>query len=316
MKLGVLILRNSKPSELDKFKDRYEVIYCPYGTGLVENVAAFSEKIKAIVTSTSSLIDVNAAMIAQFPNLEIICSYGAGYECIDLEATKARGIVVTHSQNVNGESVAEHTFALILGLVRRLLAVHGAALQNDKAKFQENYAPPLLLKKRIGILGLGSIGSKIARIATGFEMKIGYHNRNRVTDSKYIYYPSILELAKNSDILVLSCPGGSSTHHIVNKEVIEALGPNGYLINVGRGSIVDTKALIAALDHDQIGGVALDVVEGEPKFPDALKGYPNVLLSPHISGRSSDTDELRLQQVLANLDAHFDGRPVLTRVST
>jgi lactate dehydrogenase-like 2-hydroxyacid dehydrogenase len=163
-------------------------------------------------------------------------------------------------------------------------------------------------------LGLGRIGLGIARRAAGFDMTIRYHNRNRRTDVAYDYYADLVSLAWASDVLMIAAPGGAETYHMVNREVLEALGPTGFLVNVGRGSIVDTDALVEALHDGGIAGAALDVLEGEPTVPPFVLEAPNLLLSPHIAGRSPEANAASLQLMMDNLAAHFAGRPPVTPV--
>jgi len=169
--------------------------------------------------------------------------------------------------------------------------------------------------KRLGLLGLGTIGMQIARRATGgFGMSIGYHNRKPLADTPHLYFSTPAALARWCDFLMVATPGGATTVHLVDANVLEALGPDGFLINIARGSVVDTAALGEALKHRRIAGAALDVIEGEPNVPEAITRLSNVILTPHIAGRSPEAIAATLQLVLDNLSAHFQGVPVLTPV--
>jgi lactate dehydrogenase-like 2-hydroxyacid dehydrogenase len=173
--------------------------------------------------------------------------------------------------------------------------------------------------KRLGVLGMGTIGSKIAyRGARGFGMEVGYHNRKAVSGSSYRYFDSLVELATWADFLVCAAPGGAGTRHLVNADVIAALGPKGYLVNVGRGTVVDTAALIDALRSKRIAGAGLDVLEGEPSVPAILPEllqFENVVITPHCAGRSPEARTAATAQILANLNAYFSGKPLLSPVS-
>jgi lactate dehydrogenase-like 2-hydroxyacid dehydrogenase len=174
---------------------------------------------------------------------------------------------------------------------------------------------PQVSGKRLGILGLGTIGLEIARRgANGFGMSVGYYNRRARPECGYTYFDNPRALAAESDFLVVATPGGAGTHHLVDAGVLEALGPDGYLINIARGSVVDTDALIAALAEKRIAGAGLDVVDGEPTIPEALKRLDNVVLTPHSAGRSPEAVAATVALFLENATAHFGGKPVLTPV--
>jgi lactate dehydrogenase-like 2-hydroxyacid dehydrogenase len=170
--------------------------------------------------------------------------------------------------------------------------------------------------KKLGIFGLGVIGRKVAsRAANGFEMEVAYHNRQPAPDVPYTWMPTLLELAAWADFLVVTAPGGDATRHSVNREVLAALGPNGYLVNVGRGTTVDTDALVAALESGQVAGAGLDVVEGEPNLPPGLLAADHVVLTPHFAGRSPESAQAAIDMLATNLGAWFTGKPVRNRVA-
>jgi lactate dehydrogenase-like 2-hydroxyacid dehydrogenase len=178
---------------------------------------------------------------------------------------------------------------------------------------------PTVSGKRLGILGLGKIGSRIAhRAARGFDMEIGYHNRAAVAGSPYRHFDSLVDLATWADFLICAAPGGAGTRHLVNAEVLAALGPKGYLVNVGRGTVVDTQALIDALQAKRIAGAGLDVLEGEPSVPPRLPEllrFDNVVVTPHVAGRAPESRAAATALILENLNAHFAGRPLRSPVS-
>jgi lactate dehydrogenase-like 2-hydroxyacid dehydrogenase len=177
---------------------------------------------------------------------------------------------------------------------------------------------PTISGKRLGILGMGKIGGRIAhRAADGFDMEVGYHNRSTVPGSPYRYFDRPVELAAWADFLVCAAPGGAETRHLVNAEVLTALGPRGYLVNVGRGTVVDTAALIEALKSKRIGGAGLDVLEGEPSVPPLLPElleFENVIITPHVAGRAPEARTAATASIIGNLNAHFAGKPLLSPV--
>jgi lactate dehydrogenase-like 2-hydroxyacid dehydrogenase len=267
--------------------------------------------IRAVLTNGST--GLYADEIANLPDLEIVCALGAGYENIDLAATAARGIKVTNGAGTNDTSVADHAMALLMAVVR---GIPNADATLRRGGWKEARAPrPMLFGKKLGILGLGNIGNQIAQRANrGFEMQIAYHNRKPRDESDYLYCPTPAALAAWCDYMIIATPGGKGTRHLVDAVVLTALGPDGFLVNIARGSVVDTAALIDCLKHNRIGGAALDVMEGEPVVPEGLLPLANVVLTPHIGGRSPEAVAATTTLALANLAAHLEGRPLLTPV--
>jgi len=251
--------------------------------------------------------------MALLPKLEIVCTVGAGYEAVDLDTARSRGIAVANSPGTSASAVADSAMMLLMAATRHLLQADRFVRAGG---WQEQWRvdTPTISGKRLGILGLGTIGSKIARrAARGFDMEIGYHNRRPVTGSAYRYFDSLIELATWADFLICAAPGGAATRHLVNADVLAALGPHGYLVNIGRGTVVDTAALINALQAKRIGGAGLDVVEGEPnvppKLPELLQ-FDNVVVTPHCAGRAPESRTAATALILANLNAHFAGKPL------
>ena len=270
-----------------------------------------AQQIRAVLTIGS--IGLSDAQMAALPQLRIICAQGVGYEHIDVAAANARGIHVTHGPGTNNASVADHTLALMLAITRHIPQFDAAVRGGEWNKSRWNV--PGMAGKKLGVVGLGNIGALIARrAAAGFDMAVGYHNRTPVEDSPYSYFSSVRELAGWADYLVVATPGGKNTVRLVDADVLHALGAEGFLINIARGSVVDTAALIASLKHHHIAGAALDVVEGEPQVPPELLRLDNLVITPHVAGRSPESVENMLSLVLANLNAHFAGKPVLTAV--
>lgn len=275
-------------------------------------IEAVGPVIRAVLTNGST--GLSAEQIAALPKLEVICALGAGYENINLAAAAARGVIVTNGPGVNNASVADHAMMLLMAIARGVVQVDAAVRRGEWA--QSRQMRPSISGKKLGILGLGSIGEQIARRAgLGFGMTIGYHSRRPRDGSPPLYFPSPVALAEWSDFLIVATPGGVATAGLVDAAVLDALGAQGFLVNIARGSVVDTNALIDALERGRIAGAALDVIEGEPNVPSAILKQPNVIFTPHIGGRSPEAVLATVQLALDNLQAHFNGRPVLTPVS-
>jgi lactate dehydrogenase-like 2-hydroxyacid dehydrogenase len=273
-------------------------------------IEAHGPDIDAVLTRGP--LGLRAEEMRALPNLKIICVLGAGYEQVDLAAAKAHGVVVTNGAGVNASSVADHTLALLLAVVRDIPRADASVRRGEWAKVMR----PSLRGKRLGILGLGAVGLAIAqRAALGFEMSVSYHNRRPRDDVSYTSRASPRALAGDCDFLVVATPGGTQTRALVDAEVLQALGAEGFLVNIARGSVVDTPALLAALQDKTIAGAALDVFDDEPNVPDALKALANVVLTPHVAGLSPEATEGTVRLVAENLDAFLDGRPLLTPVA-
>lgn len=279
-----------------------------------ERAAAIAERggaIRAVLTNGTTGLYANE--IAALPDLEMISVLGAGHENVDLAAAAQRGIVVTNGAGTNDVTVADHTLALMLAVARGIPQADTRVRGGDFGR--STYVQPIISGRKLGILGLGTIGKQIARRAhLGFEMQVGYHNRKPQGDVSYLYHSTPDALAEWADFLVIATPGGAGTKYLVNAAVLKALGPDGYVVNIARGTVVDTAALIAALKADTIAGAALDVVEGEPNIPADLTALPNVIFTPHVAGRSPEAIEATVALSLKNLVAHFAGKPVLTPV--
>lgn len=300
------------PQYLDIYGETFTVHYTPTQEDREKALASdWLKDVKAVVTSGSQ--GFSPELLAKLPNVEMISVKGAGYDKIDLGALEKRGLIATHSPGINAPSVAEHAFALMLAAMRRIPQADAAVRRGEWVTSRT--LRPTITGKRLGILGLGRIGTELAeRAHGGFRMPVAYHSRKQVARVPYRYCASLVELAGQSDFLVVACPGGEETRHLVNAEVIAAMSPKSYVINVARGSVVDTQALIDALAAGRIAGAGLDVVEGEPLVPEALLALPNVVITPHLGGRSEDAANDTLDLVLENLKAHFAGKPVLTPI--
>src|SRR5258708_1147486 len=253
-------------------------------------------------------------MIDRMPKLEIIASASVGYDGIPVEYAPSNGIPATNTPDVLNDDVADLAIALMIMAARRLVA-SDTYVRSGKWPAGGEY--PLAQKasrKRVGILGMGRIGKEIAKRAEAMNNVIAYHSRRPAADVPYKYYADLVELAKNSDFLIVIIPSTPQTQKIVSKAVIEALGPSGILVNVARGAVVDEDALVEALKSSKLGGAGLDVFVNEPQVPEVLFGMDNVVLQPHVGSASHETRRAMSQLVLDNLDAKFAGKPLLTEI--
>jgi hydroxypyruvate reductase len=273
--------------------------------------AAVKNKIEAIAANGES--KVPAALIAQLPALRLISVFGVGYDGIDVPAAIAHGAKVTHTPDVLNDEVADLALALMLAVSRKIVQ----ADQHVRSEAWLQGPMPLGRKvsgARLGIVGMGRIGQTIARRTQAFDMQVSYTARHAKPEVSYPYFSSVTELAAQVDFLVVITPGGAATRKLINADVLQALGPQGYLINVARGSVVDEAALIDALERGVIAGAGLDVFEAEPRVPEALRKSDKVVLTPHIGSATSQTRNAMADLAFDNLALHFAGKPLRTPV--
>ncbi|MGH6620526.1 MAG: 2-hydroxyacid dehydrogenase [Alphaproteobacteria bacterium] len=264
--------------------------------------------------SFASAGGADAALMDATPKVEIIANWGVGYDRVDAAAAKQRDIVVTNTPDVLTDCCADLAVALILAVARRVAEGDRYVRAGNWPKLGNLALATRVNGSRLGIVGLGRIGKAAAKRAEAFDMKIAYYGRRKQKDVPYGYYDDAVKLAKDSDFLLLTCPGGPETHHLVNAAVLNAVGPEGFLINVARGSVVDEDALVAALKEKRIAGAALDVFAKEPQVPAALMTMDNVVLQPHQSSATTATRRAMDDLVVENLRLHFAGKPVRTPV--
>ena len=267
-------------------------------------------KVRAI--ATSGHLGTDAAMMDALPKLEIISCYGVGVDSIDLGHAAGRKVIVTNTPDVLNDDVANMAIALLLATSREICN-GDRYVREGKWLNGAMHLTRAIRGRQLGILGLGRIGKDIARKAEAFDMKIAYHGR-RKQDVPFRFYDDLVEMARDSDYLVAICPGGAATDKIVNRAVLDAVGPEGVFINVARGSVVDEPALVAALQEGRLGGAGLDVFAEEPKVPEALLKMEQVVLQPHAASATHETRRAMGDLVVDNLRAHFAGKPVLTAV--
>jgi len=306
----VLSVANLSPALMKQLTAAYTVHQRLHET----DPAAFAlaaPRIAAIAASGES--KVSAALMDQLPALKIISVMGVGYDGVDVAAAKARGVVVTHTPGVLNDDVADLAIALMLGVSRQI------ALADRYVRAGQWTSGPLPLGRkmsgaRVGIVGMGRIGQAIALRAAAFGMRIAYTARSEKADLPHAYFPTPAALAAQSDYLVIITPGGAGTRKLIDAEVMKALGPNGVIVNVARGSVIDETALVEALRNKTIAGAGLDVFEAEPNVPQALREMDNVLLTPHIGSATAQTRGAMAELAFANLNAQLTGQPLLTPV--
>jgi lactate dehydrogenase-like 2-hydroxyacid dehydrogenase len=271
-------------------------------------------KIRGVVAYSGAAL-VDAEIFAGLPNLEIIGNMGVGYDSIDIGLAKARGVAVTNAGAANAVDVAEHAFGLILDVGRNIAAGDRYVRAGRWAKEGRMPMGHRVSGRVLGILGMGHIGFEIAKRAAAFDMLVFYHNRHRRTDTGHAYVASALELARQADILVVATPGGDGTRHLVDRAVLDALGPEGIIVNIARGTVIDEAELVAALTTGRLAGAGLDVFADEPNVPPALFELANVVLQPHQSGATYEGVTAAIDILIANLRNHFAGKPIVNRVA-
>lgn len=297
--------------------ERFEMLYAPndkLGADRSKGAAQISARgrdIRFVLTNgTNGLL---ASEIDAMPKLELICTVGVGFENVDLAAARARGIPVCNAAGTNDAAVADHAMAILLAAIRRLpflnAGVRHGLWRDDIPR------PPHVSGRRMGIFGLGAIGRQVAKRALGFDMEIGYHSRTRRDELGFQWFDDLPSLARWCDFLVIAAPGGKATYHVVNRAVLDALGPQGVLVNVARGTLVDLQAVADALRDQRIFAVALDVYEHEPTPPAALLEFDNAVLTPHIGGISPQAIHASVVRFIENVEQHLAGRPLLTQVN-
>jgi lactate dehydrogenase-like 2-hydroxyacid dehydrogenase len=257
---------------------------------------------------------VDGALFDRLPKLEIVSSFGVGYDHVDAVEARKRGIVVTNTPDVLTEEVADTALGLLLNTVREFYRTEKHVREGKWLTGGYPLTKATLRNRRAGILGLGRIGKAIARRLEACGLSIAYHGRTKQNDVAWRYYPSLIEMARDVDTLVVVTPGGPGTRHLVNAQVLEALGPTGILINISRGTVVDEKALIAALQKGTIMSAGLDVFEDEPNVPKELLAMDHVVLWPHVGSASAHTRDAMAQLVVDNLVDWFAGKGARTPV--
>jgi len=309
-KIPLLVLNSLSSAHQAQIAAVYDITYAPTPAERAAAIAAQGGRFRAVLTI--GVIGLTPDELAAMPKVELICAMGAGYEGLPLDAARARGIALANGAGTNDDCVADHAFGLLIAAVR---GFHSLDRLCREGVWRESIPqPPHVSGKRLGILGLGTIGQKIARRAAAFDMEVGYHNRKPREGVAQRYFDGLKALATWADVLMIATPGGPATRHLVNAEILDALGPRGWLVNIARGSVVDTEALAAALREGRLAGAGIDVYESEPERPELLIGLDNVLLTPHVAGWSPEATQASVDRFMANAEGHFAGRGVVSPV--
>lgn len=309
MKPVLLVLTFLSEAHVAHMAHTFEVIYAPNPSEFDAALTHHGSRVRVVLTIGA--VGLSPAQIDALPALTLICVLGAGYENVAVDHAKARGIVVATGAGTNDDCVADHTWGLLIAAVRGIPKLD--ALTRQGVWRTALALPPNVSHKRLGIVGLGTIGKKIAQRALGFEVEVGYHNRTPRTDVPYHYFHNVAALATWADFLVVATPGGPGTRHLVDAAVLTALGPRGVVVNIARGSVIDTAALAAALREGRIAAAGLDVYESEPAPPAELLGLDNVVLTPHVAGWSPEAVQASIDRFIENARRHLAGEaPVVS----
>jgi lactate dehydrogenase-like 2-hydroxyacid dehydrogenase len=276
-------------------------------------IASIAPKVRAIA-AVAGHGPVDGALMARFPKLEIVSSFGVGYDHIDAKWAGQHGVIVTNTPDVLNEEVADTALGLLLATVRHLPQAERYLRTGNWPKHGDYQLTPSLRDRTVGIVGMGRIGKAIARRLDAMNVPVIYHSR-RPSDVSYKHYPNLIEMARAADVLLVITPGGAATRNLINAEVLDALGPEGILINMARGSVVDEQALIKALQNKKILSAGLDVFANEPKVPQELIDMEHVVLLPHVGSASIATRRAMDQLVADNIISWFAGKGALTPVA-
>jgi len=313
-KIDLIVHGPSKPIVNNGFPDQF-VLHHFETTGDLERLRSeVAAKVRGMAI-TYNTVRGDARMLARFPKLEIIASFGVGYDHVDAAYARDHNIMVTNTPDVLTEEVADIAMGLLICTLREFIKADKYLRSGLWLMQQYPLSVGSLRDRKVGLVGMGRIGQAIARRLDASKVPVVYHTRNPAAGVTYKHYPNLIEMAKAVDTLVLILPGGPSTSKMINADVMKALGPRGVIINVARGTVMDEQALIAALKSGTILAAGLDVFEKEPEVADELKAMQNVVLLPHIGSASVVTRNAMDQLVVDNLKAWFAGKPPLTPVA-
>jgi lactate dehydrogenase-like 2-hydroxyacid dehydrogenase len=313
-KIDLLIYGPNKPIVDKGFSDRFVLHPSETRADLDRLNPAVAAKIRGAAV-TYSTVRCDGAMMAMFPRLEIIASFGVGYDHIDAAYAREHNIIVTNTPDVLTEEVADVALGLLISTLREFVRADRYLRSGHWMNQQFPLSAGSLRDRTVGIVGMGRIGQAIGRRLEASRVPVVYHSRNPAAGVSYRHYPDLIEMAKAVDTLVVIVPGGPSTAKMINADVLKALGPRGVIVNVARGSVVDEDALISALKSGTIMAAGLDVFAKEPAVPDELRAMQNVVLLPHIGSASVVTRNAMDQLVVDNLNAWFAGKPALTPIA-
>ncbi|KAH6559427.1 hypothetical protein KP509_1Z009100 [Ceratopteris richardii] len=309
---GVLLTQPCVDSMLPSLEKSFTVFKLWEASDQDAFVSASAHSIRGLVGNT--VVGASGPLIDALPRLEIVSSFSVGLDKIDLPKCRQRGIAVTYTPDVLTDCTADTALSLMLACMRRIPAADRFVRQG-RWPAEKNFVHTTKVSgKRVGIVGLGRIGMAIAKRAEAFGCEIAYQGRSPKPNLTFNYYSTAKELATNSDVVVIACPLNEETKGSINREVIDALGPSGFLINIARGPIVDEQELVKALVEGRLGGAGLDVFDDEPHVPQELMSLDNVVLTPHVGSLTWETRRAMADLVVANLEAYFSGKPLLTPV--
>ncbi|MET0905623.1 MAG: 2-hydroxyacid dehydrogenase [Tardiphaga sp.] len=311
-KIDLLVYGPSKPLIENGFTDQFVLHKYETQPDLERLPAGVAAKLRGI--AVTGLVPTNGAVLSKYPNIEIISSFGVGYDHIDAKYAAEHNIVVTNTPDVLTEEVADVALGLFIATAREFIKADKYVRSGLWATQGYPLTVGSLRDRKVGMVGMGRIGQAIARRLDASLVPVVYHSRNPAAGISYQHYPNLVEMAKAVDTLIVITPGGASTANLVNAEVMQALGPRGIIVNVARGSVIDEPALIHALKSGTILAAGLDVFAQEPKVPDELKALQNVVLLPHVGSASVVTRTAMDQMVVDNLKLWFGGKPVLTPI--
>jgi lactate dehydrogenase-like 2-hydroxyacid dehydrogenase len=312
-KPDVLLLGNRKPVLVGGLEPKVNLHVLFDHADREAFLASIADRVRAIAVAYT-LDRVSPEFMRRFPKLEQISSFGVGYDHIDAKWAGEHGIVVTNTPDVLNEEVADTALGLLLCTVREFPQADRYVRAGKWVEKQYPLSKATLRNRTVGMVGMGRIGKAIARRLDAFAVPVVYHSRHPQPGVSYKYYPKLVDMARDVDTLMVIVPGGASTQNMINAEVLEALGPNGILINMARGSVVDEPALIAALKHRTIYSAGLDVVVNEPHVPKELLEMEHIVLLPHLGSASEATRAAMDQLVVDNILAWAQGKPPLTPV--
>jgi hypothetical protein len=309
---GVLQVGPVLPALAQELREGYGAVVLPAGEDRDTFLMERGDSIKAVVTTAR--VGVNAELMRRLPALGAIIHFGVGYDATDVAAATARNVAVSNTPDVLTDCVADLAVGSLIDVLRGISSADRFVRRGDW------HTGPFRLMtkvtgKRVGIIGLGRIGGAVAKRLEGFGTSIGYHNRRELEGGRaYRYFPSPVELARWCDVLVVTAAGGPATSGLVSAEVLDALGPQGYLVNVSRGTVVDEPALVERLVSNALGGAALDVFVDEPRVPEQLLDLDNVVLLPHVASGTTETREAMAQLVLDNLEQFMTQGTLVTPI--
>ncbi|KAG6553482.1 hypothetical protein Mapa_004394 [Marchantia paleacea] len=302
-----------EPRVAEDLKSRFENLYIweqPDPGAFLQEKGAL---IRGVITGMKPW--VNKELLDKLPNVEIVSSNTVGLDKVDVSLCKERGVSVTNTPDVLTDCTADTALALLLACMRQIPAAHQYVCEGRWLKEGDYPFTSKVSGKRVGVVGLGRIGAAIGKRLEGFGCPISYYSRSKKSQyPQYNYYNSVVELARNSDVLIVACALEKATTKIINREVLDALGPKGFVVNIARGPVIDQAELVKALVEKRVAGAGLDVFENEPEVPNELLSMENVVVQPHVGSATVETRGVMANLVVENLIAHFSGKPLLTPV--